>query len=44
MPTQAQLQHAWHAVAGLDWKVQDLVVVPVDELPEELLPGLREGA
>ncbi len=43
MPTQAQLQHAWHAVAGLDWKVQDLVVVPVDELPEELLPGLRDA-
>lgn len=41
MPTQEQLQQAWDAVTGLDWKVEDLVVVPVDELPEELLPGLR---
>ena len=43
MPTQAQLQKAWDAVTGLDWKVEDLVVVPVDELPEELLPGVRGG-
>ena len=42
MPTQEQLQEAWTAVTDLDWKVEDLVVVPVDELPEELLPGLRE--
>ena len=41
MPTAEQLQEAWDAVTGLDWKVEDLVVVPVDELPEELLPGLR---
>ena len=41
MPTQEQLQQAWDAVTDLDWKVEDLVVVPVDELPEELLPGLR---
>jgi len=40
-PTQRQLQEAWDAVTGLDWKVEDLVVVPVDELPEELLPGVR---
>lgn len=43
MPTQEQLQGAWDAVTDLDWKVQDLVVVPVDQLPEELLPGLRTG-
>ena len=43
MPTQAQLQKARDAVTGLDWKVEDLVVVPVDELPEELLPGVRGG-
>ena len=40
MPTHAQLQEAWDAVTGLDWKVEDLVVVPVEELPEELLPGV----
>ncbi|MBF0687993.1 MAG: cation transporter [Cellulomonas sp.] len=39
-PTQQQLQEAWDAVTDLDWKVEDLVVVPVEELPEELLPGL----
>ena len=38
MPTLAQLQEAREAVTALDWKVEDLVVVPVDEL----LPGLRE--
>ena len=41
MPTQEELQEAWTVVTDLDWKVEDLVVVPVDELPEELLPGLR---
>lgn len=41
MPTWAQLDEARAAVTGLDWKVEDLVVVPVDELPEELLPGVR---
>ncbi|ADG73036.1 cation diffusion facilitator family transporter [Cellulomonas flavigena DSM 20109] len=41
MPTPEQLQEAWTVVTDLDWKVEDLVVVPVDELPEELLPGLR---
>ena len=40
MPTHAQLRDAWDAVAALDWKVEDLVVVPVEELPEELLPAL----
>jgi hypothetical protein len=25
--------------ATLDWKVQDLVIIPVAELPREFLPG-----
>lgn len=40
MPTHAQLEAARQAVTDLDWKVQDLVVVPVEELPAELLPGV----
>lgn len=28
-------------VVALDWKVQDLVVVPVEQLPEQMLPGVR---
>ena len=43
MPTQDELQDAWRRVTDLDWKVQDLVVVPVDELPEELLPWVRDA-
>lgn len=41
MPTYEQLEIARERVTALDWKVEDLVVVPVDELPEELLPGVR---
>jgi len=43
MPTRDELQDAWRRVTELDWKVQDLVVVPVDELPAELLPTVRDG-
>lgn len=39
-PMFAELEDAHRRVTDLDWKVQDLVVVPVEELPEELLPGL----
>lgn len=42
-PDLVRLQEAWEAVAALDWKVQDLVVVPVDDLPEELLPAAPEA-
>jgi cation diffusion facilitator family transporter len=39
-PTFEQLEDARRAVVALDWKVQDLVLVVVPELPAELLPGL----
>lgn len=39
-PTFDQLRAAREAGDALDWKVRDMVVVPVEELPEELLPGL----
>lgn len=42
-PGFAQLRAAREACVALDWKVQDLVVVPVDELPAEFLPGTRGG-
>jgi cation diffusion facilitator family transporter len=41
-PSLAQLAEARELATGLDWKVQDLVVVPVDELPEEFLPQPEE--
>jgi cation diffusion facilitator family transporter len=39
-----QLAQARQLVADLDWKLRDVVVVPVAELPEDLLPGLRDEA
>jgi divalent metal cation (Fe/Co/Zn/Cd) transporter len=42
LPTFEELEHARVAVADLDWKVQDLVLVVVPELPEAMLPGLGE--
>ena len=39
-PSLADLAHARETAIRLDWKVQDLVVVPVAELPDELLPGV----
>lgn len=41
-PTFEELERARRAVAALDWKVQDLVLVVVPELPERFLPGLGE--
>lgn len=52
-PSLRELAEAREAATALDWKVQDLVVVPVEGLPEEMLPGVaaaegederREGA
>ena len=37
--TLAELTAAAEGIADLDWKVQDVVVVPVDELPDEADPG-----
>jgi divalent metal cation (Fe/Co/Zn/Cd) transporter len=39
MPSLDQLEAARRACIDLDWKVQDIVLVPVAELPAELLPG-----
>lgn len=39
MPSLDQLKAARRACIDLDWKVQDMVLVPVAELPAELLPG-----
>jgi cation diffusion facilitator family transporter len=42
MPSFDEVEDARRAVAALDWKVQDLVLSVVPELPEKLLPGLGE--
>ena len=36
MPTLDQLPDARDACIDLDWKIQDIVLVPIDELPEEV--------
>jgi cation diffusion facilitator family transporter len=41
LPSLAALEQARKECAGLDWKVQDIVIIPVAELPREFLPGLR---
>jgi len=41
-PTMAELAEARQAVVALDWKVDDMVLVPVEEPPEQLLPGLEK--
>lgn len=41
-PTLAELTEARAAVVALDWKVDDMVLVPVEELPEQLLPSVAE--
>ena len=43
MPTLAQLEAAREACVTMDWKVQDMVIVPVAELPSEFLPGATSG-
>ena len=44
-PTPAELAAARLAVTGLDWKIDDMVLVPVEELPERMLPSVaRERA
>src|SRR5690606_19774481 len=39
MPTLEQLMDARDGCIDLDWKVQDIVLVPIDELPEEVGGG-----
>ncbi|PTT66542.1 cation diffusion facilitator family transporter [Arthrobacter sp. HMWF013] len=43
MPRVEQLEAARKACIALDWKVQDMVLVPVAELPSEYLPGPTSG-
>ncbi|MEJ1179623.1 cation transporter [Pseudarthrobacter sp. CCNWLW217] len=43
MPSLEQLEAAREACIGLDWKVQDMVIIPVAELPSEFLPGRTSG-
>ncbi len=33
--TVAQLEAARHAISEMDWKMQDIVVIPVTDLPDE---------
>lgn len=40
MPKVQQLEDARQACIDMDWKVQDIVLIPVSELPEEFLPGI----
>ncbi|MFH5823811.1 cation diffusion facilitator family transporter [Georgenia sp. AZ-5] len=41
-PSPTQLREAREAASELDWKIQDMVLVPVEDLPAKFLPGLRE--
>jgi divalent metal cation (Fe/Co/Zn/Cd) transporter len=43
VPALDDLERARRSALELDWKIQDIVVVPVRELPRELLPQV-EGA
>jgi divalent metal cation (Fe/Co/Zn/Cd) transporter len=40
-PGLDELTAVRESTIALDWKIQDLVVVPVEELPADLLPGVR---
>ncbi|GAA2174260.1 cation transporter [Arthrobacter parietis] len=41
--TLRRIEKARDACVEMDWKVQDMVIVPVAELPEEFLPGVAKG-
>ncbi|MGP0221366.1 cation transporter [Paenarthrobacter sp. NCHU4564] len=41
MPTLDMLEAARKECSSLDWKLKDLVIIPVPDLPAELLPGVR---
>lgn len=43
MPSLEQLEQAREACIAMDWKVQDMVKVPVAELTSEFLPGPTTG-
>lgn len=40
-PSLDHLEAARGACIKMDWKVQDLTIIPVKVLPEEFLPGLK---
>jgi cation diffusion facilitator family transporter len=42
-PSLSEIERARRASIELDWKVQDMVIVLAEELPEEFLPGLASG-
>jgi hypothetical protein len=42
-PSLEQLKAARDACVAMDWKVQDMVIIPVAELPSEFLPGPTPG-
>jgi divalent metal cation (Fe/Co/Zn/Cd) transporter len=42
-PSLDEIERARKASIDLDWKVQDMVIVLAEELPEEYLPGLTTG-
>jgi cation diffusion facilitator family transporter len=42
-PSLDEIERARRAAIELDWKVQDMVIVLAEELPEEYLPGLATG-
>ena len=41
--TLRRIERARDACVGMDWKAQDMVIVPVAALPEEFLPGVAKG-
>lgn len=43
MPSLEELEQDREYLSDLDWKLHDLVIIPVAELPEEFLPQLRQG-
>ncbi|SDH60665.1 cation diffusion facilitator family transporter [Agrococcus jejuensis] len=42
--SQRRLDHAARAARSLDWKLQDVVIVPVAEVPEDVTGGRRRAA
>ncbi|MPV37119.1 cation transporter [Georgenia subflava] len=43
-PTMEDLRLAREAAIDLDWKIDDMVVIPVEDLPHQMLPGLEKEA
>jgi divalent metal cation (Fe/Co/Zn/Cd) transporter len=43
-PDLAELARLRESTIALDWKIQDLLVAPVERLPVEMLPGARDAS